>query len=571
MKLGWLILLAPACWGQPQIKPLIDLPGTSGEGQLSPDGKTLAFAYCDPEYKACGIYARPWEGGPARMLTKPVEDITQEGTPGSPRWSPDGKRIALARFVSRFETKLSLLDPSKGTEQGLGGLCEGASFDWSPDGKYLAASVYTEDPPKSFRCRTALVSLANGSRRPLIEGADSPAFSPDGRFLAYADQFLLKVVPLLKNYQLAGPARILAREPRPISQVLWAPDGRQIVYQAWGDVPYLRIVSLDAGARPPLIPGTPNGLSLYQILSNGDALGEDSFSPATHWRVDLKSSNPKAEPHSSAPCSEGAPDCSPDGRLRAFFSTDTGISQLWVTNADGTNRRLILRATPPMGDPADYSYPESLVWSHDSRFLAFTIRSHIGNADTRSHLYVIPAEGGAARRLGKEVHSLSQPAWTKDDRNLICLAQKPIDGKAADPGSNLAVVAVSTGQTSPIDAAGTAPRLSTDGKWLYFIKFPYPRLMRLPLPGGRAELLLDDRTLDFPYAVGSQFLYLFRGRDSQAQLTRFSPETKKSEIIANVPEPYRNASLSADERYLYFDNRQGSTGKVLLIREFLPH
>jgi len=572
MRLALFVLITSGSWAQPQIKALIDLPGTSGSPSLSPDGQTLAFQHCEPEYRACGIYTRPYAGGEVQLLIGGRAEVPLEGFPDDPRWSPDGKQIAFIRVYARYEARLFIFDLVTNMERSLGSACaEASSFGWSPNGRYLALSVYTGEPSVSFNCGIVLVAASNGVRRLLSPTGTAPAFSPDGRTLAYADGFVLKTIRLSSAYQPLGPPQALVREPRPISQVQWSLDDKQIVYQAWGDVPYVRRISIVPGAKPRPIPGVPNGLSIHQILPNGDALGMDAgFSETSHWRVDLRASPPKPERVVSAPCTERPPECSPDGRKRIFFSTETGVSQLWVTDADGANRRLLLAATPPMSDASDYSFPDPPRWAPDGRLIAFTVHSHLGYGDNRAHLYLILSEGGPPRRLGKDFHSLSDPVWSRDGKSLYCVAERVIDGRMTEPLDSVVRVDVATGKVTAVGEAGSQPQLSPDGAWLYFMTFPPPRLMRVRLTGGPSELLSEDKRLAFRYAVGDSYVCMFEFENDEAKLLLLDPNTKKSEQLAIVPRPATGARLSPDGRFLYFDHFETAAQRAISITGLVP-
>jgi Tol biopolymer transport system component len=98
------------------------LDGETSEPTLAPDGKTLAFQWCKPDY-SCGIYTRPLAGGEVRPL---IEGNTKEGLATSPRWSPDGGRIAFTRFYSHFDNHLFVRDISSGAERDIGSVCDSA-------------------------------------------------------------------------------------------------------------------------------------------------------------------------------------------------------------------------------------------------------------------------------------------------------------------------------------------------------------------------------------------------------------------------------------------------------------
>ena len=106
--------------------------------QVSPDGQQVAYVTGSISKEegppASTIWLVPSAGGTARRLT------SGETGDGSPRWSPDGKRMA---FVSdrkeRGKPQLYLLDLAGGEAVRLSNHEGGAGGQqWSPDGKLLA-------------------------------------------------------------------------------------------------------------------------------------------------------------------------------------------------------------------------------------------------------------------------------------------------------------------------------------------------------------------------------------------------------------------------------------------------
>jgi hypothetical protein len=100
---------------------------------------------------------------------------------------------------------------------------------------------------------TALRRILGASGTNAIDAADRPAWSPDGRRIAYANG-PLRVV------DLAGHARTLARGPA--CNAIWAPDGQSLVYLAgrcaghggYGDRRYAALLQVPAtGGRPRVI------------------------------------------------------------------------------------------------------------------------------------------------------------------------------------------------------------------------------------------------------------------------------------------------------------------------------
>lgn len=115
-----------------------------GDPQLSPDGHWVAYTISDLNWDAnrrvTQIYLVSIDGGEPRQLTNAPQSST------SPRWSPDGKRLA---FISAREggPQVWTLDIATNEQKKVTNISTGASDPvWSPDGRMLAfvSDVYPE-------------------------------------------------------------------------------------------------------------------------------------------------------------------------------------------------------------------------------------------------------------------------------------------------------------------------------------------------------------------------------------------------------------------------------------------
>jgi Tol biopolymer transport system component len=112
------------------------------------------------------------------------------------RWSPDGRWMAL--YTSLGDEVLVVPSPVEGTTTDLNGdlarLLEARSLSvaddgrlvtppaWAPDGSTFALTV---DPAEGRNPHVEIISVPDGIRRTLADQGFSPAWSPEGRHIAY--------------------------------------------------------------------------------------------------------------------------------------------------------------------------------------------------------------------------------------------------------------------------------------------------------------------------------------------------------------------------------------------------
>jgi dipeptidyl aminopeptidase/acylaminoacyl peptidase len=111
-----------------------------GDPQVSPDGRSVAFTVGTVDKAAnrviTQIYTMNIDGSNQRQITK------AEKSSSSPRWSPDGRRIA---FVN--EGQIWTMRPDGGDREQVTKISTGAGGPvWSPDGRWIAftSEVYPE-------------------------------------------------------------------------------------------------------------------------------------------------------------------------------------------------------------------------------------------------------------------------------------------------------------------------------------------------------------------------------------------------------------------------------------------
>lgn len=262
---------------------------------------------------------------------------------------------------------------------------------WSPDGSQIAFhsrregyySIYIMDVDGGGSLRK--LEVYNPYERGWAEswGVAMPAWSPDGQSIAYHADFNsngpwdLFIVGLDGELQ-----RRLTRTSCDEVLLSWSPDGTQVAYAS--DISgsmEIYVLDLEDETKPArqltdqreirrTVPGSsgvypPPGSTDYCSISTG--LGR--------WH----------------------PEWSPDGSEIVFASSEDGLDEIYVVNADGTNLRRITN---------DFEDDQNPTWTADGKQILFS-SNRGGNA---TQIFAINVDGTDLRRLTSGNQS-DAPAW----------------------------------------------------------------------------------------------------------------------------------------------------------------
>jgi dipeptidyl aminopeptidase/acylaminoacyl peptidase len=246
-----------------------------GAPQVSADGRWVAYTVSvndkDANESRTQIYMVSWDGKERFAVTNPAK-----GT-HSPKFSPDGKYLSfVATPAGESNAQLMVLDRRGGEPRALTSTADNiGDYAWSPDGRKLVLAIETSGeeaskpgapPPKPQPKPIVIDSLHfkqdldgylgndHGQHLYLLDvdskkldpltkdsafNEDAPAFSPDGRSVAFIRTHekgpdpdgMYDLDVLTVGGQDAAAIRTLARIHSAGSQHLaWSPDGAAVAY-----------------------------------------------------------------------------------------------------------------------------------------------------------------------------------------------------------------------------------------------------------------------------------------------------------------------------------------------------
>jgi serine/threonine protein kinase len=227
---------APEPVRPPILSALPHYSGTQRDPSLSPDGALIAFSLSSRGsrgYRLC-VQSTANPDDPDCLTDGATDDW------GS-AWSPSGSRIAFRRRTGA--TGIYWVSPDGGPVHLVAATARQSQdtmpqVSWSRDARWIAA------PERHSMQSTEidLFSVDTGEKRSLTTNPDgvdqSPAFSPDGKSLAYASchggtyPCDVYVVDLDRSYAPSVPRRITTEEGMYLRGLAWQPDGKGLVYAA---------------------------------------------------------------------------------------------------------------------------------------------------------------------------------------------------------------------------------------------------------------------------------------------------------------------------------------------------
>ncbi|MCG8608725.1 protein kinase, partial [bacterium] len=249
--------------------PILDTERRYYMPKLSPDGKHLAVSILD------GSKYDVW----TFELERPVLNrITSDGSNAYAIWTPDQQHLTFTgNPLGPIDVFWKPTDARGSIEKFVSGEYPLLTSSWSPDGSELLVTVI-----HPTRAGDILVfSKADNQLRPLLQtGYDeyAPAFSPDGRWIAYKSNESGQLGVYIQSYPDLRKKYFIAAAPE-IGAPVWSPDGGELFYL--DDQTAGRMMVVSVGSGPELSPTRPRrlfegkyvgsleGLQQFDISSDG--------------------------------------------------------------------------------------------------------------------------------------------------------------------------------------------------------------------------------------------------------------------------------------------------------------
>lgn len=398
-----------AVWTGPEVDP---------SGRVSPDGRWITFL--------------DWGTVPARLMIHDVAaNVSRPLTPvgQGAHWSAISKdgtqivyeavdvpaiRVAPLRASGYLTARTIVVKNAVGF----------SSFDWSPDGKWVAAGIELADGTGQI----GVIAVADGSFRNLksvdrgvLAKAHNPTsifFSPDGKYLAY---------------------------DRPLTSGSRQRDVFVLAIDSGRDIP-----AIVHGANDFVMGWSPDGT---RLLFRSDRIGSWGL-----WGQSLADGT-----------AQGAPELlkSDIGRSVSLGMTASGVLYLHkaTSTRDVTIAPIDLEAGKILGPPVGFAQgfvegAQNATWSPDGRYLAYPVACNDGCLAIRS------VATGQVRRLALTMRNVGAPSWSPDGRSLLAsgLDETGREGIFRFDVQSGEVTAVIPGEGLQLLRGGWAP----DGTKVYF-------------------------------------------------------------------------------------------------------
>jgi Tol biopolymer transport system component len=435
-------------------QPRIWLKQVTGEGEaplttgpddfprFSPDGTQILFAR--PNDSSTSLYRAAVLGGEARRL---VEGAA-EGD-----WSPDGKRIGFLRLTSeggQTVTVVGVAGADGSDERAVARVPGGMRAPrWSPDGRQIAVVPAPGALLAGAQQGVVLVGVGNGAVR-TVPAPDARRSISAAAWTAAGEIVYLQAESVVSA---AGSTAMLVRQDATTGRVAsqtWCPSSalvldvlgdRRVVFDTRSPRQNLREVTLGPGGAATESRWLSRGEStdrqpVYSPDGQWVAFSSNRGGGMNLWLVSTATGNLRRVTDADV---NWDPAFTPDGKRLVWSSNRGGNFEIWTSDADGGAPRQVTH---------DGGNAENPTATPDGRWIVYSS----GNPQ-KAGLWKVHPDGSSATQLVRGRVSL--PDTSPDGRHVL---YRVFSGKYP---AILRVVRVEDGQAEPFEIAVDAKRRTT--------------------------------------------------------------------------------------------------------------
>jgi len=560
------------------VVPFTTFPGFEIGPSFSPDGNQIVFAWFgyEKEYQF-DLYIK--QVGQERVVQLTHHPATFLGS----AWSPDGRFIAFMRQVDGDPdaSGIYLISALGGSERKLASITTYGSYEpiavnWSADGKWLAfakgslpatkaLALSDRGPSQSapehystpVHFSTHLLNVETTEERALPDPSPDcvntfgPTFSPDGKYLASVCVLTEGVAKIYVQTPDGQQAREVARAwASDFTGLAWAADSQSLLYSTNH---HLWRVSLAGGKPEKLL--FAQDVESVAVARTGNRL---AYAQVRHinniWRLELASEAKPGGPATkfiSSSRGDGSSRISPDGRYIAFQSWRSGNPEDWICDRDGSNPiQLTFFGGPQIGTPS---------WSPDSRRIVFDLR-----ASSNTELYTVNVDGGPPKRFPTGTANASNPFWSEDGHWIYfntegpeAIWKVPVEGGAAVRLTE--------------DKGRVSPQESVDGTRVFFYNDQggHGQVWSASVNGGD-ERPVTGMSADVGWVPARNGMYFIDGAPRHFALNYFDFATQHVHKIAGLPSLFAiwAPAISPDGHTFLFSGIEHSDGNIFVVEGF---
>jgi TolB protein len=454
------IVVIPAAGGAERV--LVRAPGFAQQLRWSPDGRWIYYRARPQGWKAgdpLALYRVSARGGDPELLRK-VQDFLG--------LSADGRFLAYFP-PGAFRGKRSILAVATADGVEVGRITlphQLQAISWAGSGAKILA-IRNNDPISIH-----VASFSGGPVRPITSGRNldlSPAWSPDGRRLAFASLLNSRYQLMVADVR-GGPRRQVPTDEEPDGTApLWSPDGRYLAFLS-ENRRVLNVVELASGVEAKLasaerieeLTWKRNGRALLYVRAEG---GESEVR-----EVALGGHETVLRPLTGELADHGSLTFVGDSML--IIPSRKGV---FAAPIRGNGHRTLY--TPAARDEVQYTYMKiGIDVSRDGRWAAVPVLIPAAGGATQDAIRLVALDGSPGRTLPIGYLSyVSRFTWHPDGRHLLVMGQReanvrmdvflvPLGGEplrpltAGDPSAGLFGFQVSPdGSAFAFAASGSAP------------------------------------------------------------------------------------------------------------------